>query len=67
MVEDATKHPRFKYFREAGNACPVVPRRAAARPRDDSGCSGRANGGAARPPEAVNLLAAAACARSATS
>ena len=48
MVEDATKHPRFKYFREAGEeAVPLVPRRPPDRPGDDPGGPGGPDGRAA--------------------
>ena len=46
-VEQAQSHPRFKYFREAGeDALPVVPRSSTYRPRGSAGRSGSANHGA---------------------
>ena len=49
LVEDATQHPRFKYFREAGeDPYHVVPRRAADRSRPAPGRPGGADRRAAR-------------------
>ena len=44
VVEDATTHPRFKYFPEAGEDLPLVPRRADHRSRAAAGRAGRADG-----------------------
>ena len=44
VVADATTHPRFKYFREAGeDAVPLVSRRADHRSRPAAGRAGRAD------------------------
>ena len=49
VVHDTTTHPRFKYFRDAGeDRVPDVPRRAGDGPRRAAGRARRADGGGAR-------------------